>query len=112
MTLAKIPKSSIRKDLAMSFRLVFVAVAIAFALVLAAFLINRARPKVETAQPSAEFIRASGKCAECHSRLQYAVVHQYEMSRHAEKGVNCLDCHQPAAGQEKQDHHGFVIAVK
>jgi formate-dependent nitrite reductase cytochrome c552 subunit len=97
----------------MSFRLVFVAVAIAFALVLAAFLINRARPRVETAQPSAQFVRATGKCAECHSRMQYAVVHQYEMSLHAQKGVNCLDCHQPAAGEEKQqDHHGFVIAVK
>src|SRR5215472_8590566 len=93
------PKSSFRKDLAMSFRPVFVAVAIAFALVLAAFLFNRARPRVETEQPSAELVRATGKCAECHSRMQYAVVHQYEMSRHAQKGVNCLDCHQPAAGQ-------------
>ena len=24
------------------------------------------------------------------------------MSRHAQKGVNCLDCHQPAAGQQQQ----------
>ena len=24
------------------------------------------------------------------------------MSMHANKGVNCLDCHQPAAGQEKK----------
>jgi hypothetical protein len=112
MCWAKIPKSSLRKDFAMSFRLVFVSVAIAFALVLAAFLFNRARPRVETEQPSPELIRATGKCAECHSRTQYAVVHQFEMSRHAQKGVNCLDCHQPAAGQEKQDHHGFVIAVK
>ena len=26
--------------------------------------------------------------------------------------MNCLDCHQPAAGQEKKDHHGFVISTK
>ncbi|MGB8011164.1 MAG: multiheme c-type cytochrome [Terriglobales bacterium] len=32
------------------------------------------------------------------------------MSRHAQKGVSCLECHQPAPGQEKKDHHGFVIA--
>jgi hydroxylamine dehydrogenase len=96
----------------MSFRSVFIAVAIAFALILAAFLINRARPAVETEQPSAEMVRATGKCAECHARLQYSVVHEYEMSLHARKGVNCLECHQPTAGQEKKDHHGFVISAK
>jgi hypothetical protein len=96
----------------MSFRSVFIAVTIAFALILGAFLVNRARPKVETEQPTADFVRASGKCAECHARLQYSVVHEYEMSAHAKKGVNCLDCHQPAEGQTKQDHHGFVISAK
>jgi hypothetical protein len=94
----------------MSFRPVFIAVVIAFSLVLGAFLINRARPKAETAQPAAAFVRATGKCAECHSRTQYSIVHEYEMSRHAQKSVSCLDCHQSAASQEKQDHHGFVIA--
>jgi hydroxylamine dehydrogenase len=96
----------------MSFRAVFIAVVIAFGLIVAAFLINRARPRVETDQPSAAFVRASGKCAECHTRQQYSVIHEYEMSKHAEKGVNCLDCHQPAANQQKQEHNGFTISVK
>jgi hydroxylamine dehydrogenase len=96
----------------MSFRSVFLAVVIAFALILAAFLINRARPKIETEQPSAEFVRATGKCAECHARTQYSVVHEYEMSLHARKGVNCLECHQPAPGQDKKDHHSFVISAR
>jgi len=96
----------------MSFRSVFIAVVIAFALILAAFLINRARPSGETEQPTAELVRATGKCAECHTRTQYSVVHEYEMSLHARKGVNCLECHQPAAGQDKKDHHGFVISAK
>jgi nitrate/TMAO reductase-like tetraheme cytochrome c subunit len=96
----------------MSFRSVFIAVTIAFALILGAFLVNRARPKVDTEQPTADFVRASGKCAECHARLQYSVVHEYEMSAHAKKGVNCLDCHQPTEGQQKKDHHGFVISTK
>jgi hydroxylamine dehydrogenase len=26
--------------------------------------------------------------------------------------VNCLECHQPAAAQQAQDHHGFVIATR
>jgi hydroxylamine dehydrogenase len=95
----------------MSFRSVFVSVVIAFALIVSAFLVNSKRPPVETNQPSADLVRASGKCAECHARLQYAVVHEYEMSMHAKKSVNCLDCHQPADGQQKQDHHGFVIAT-
>src|SRR5262245_4845541 len=96
----------------MTFRSVFIAVVIASGLIIGAFLINRARPPVETQQPSAEFVRASGKCAECHTRQQYSVVHEYEMSRHAQKGVNCLDCHQPAAGQEKKEHNGFTVATK
>jgi len=95
----------------MFFRSVFIAVAIAFALILGALLLNHARPKTETEQPSADFVRATGKCAECHARTQYSVVHEYEMSMHARKGVNCLDCHQPATGQDKQDHHGFVIST-
>ena len=94
----------------MSFRSVFLAIVISFSIILAAFLLNRARPAVETEQPTAELVRASGKCAECHARVQYSVVHEYEMSLHASKGVNCLDCHQPATGQEKEDHHGFVIS--
>lgn len=96
----------------MSFRPVFVAVVIAFALIISAFLINRARPRVETEQPSAAFVRATGKCAECHVQQQYSVVHEHEMSVHAQKGVNCLDCHQTAEGQQKKDHHAFVISTK
>jgi hydroxylamine dehydrogenase len=96
----------------MSFRPVFIAVVIAFALIVSAFLINRSRPRVETDQPSAAFVRASGKCAECHVRQQYSIVHEYEMSVHAQRGVNCLDCHQGAEGQQRKDHHGFVISSK
>ncbi|HEV2471761.1 MAG TPA: ammonia-forming cytochrome c nitrite reductase subunit c552, partial [Chthonomonadales bacterium] len=94
----------------MSFRSVFIAVVAAFALILSAFLINYARPRVETQQPTADLVSASGKCAECHARQQYAIVHEYEMSVHAKKGVTCLDCHQPGANQKKVDHHGFVIS--
>src|SRR5215471_10582338 len=96
----------------MSFRPVFIAVVIASALIVGAFLINRARPRVETEQPTADFVKASGKCAECHTRLQYSVVHEFEMSRHAEKGVNCLDCHKPAPNQQGREHNGFTIVTK
>lgn len=67
----------------MPFRSVFIAVVIAFALILGAFLMNRARPRAETERPTAALVQATGKCAECHLRTQYAVVHQYEKSVHA-----------------------------
>ena len=53
-----------------------------------------------------------GKCAECHSQQQYAIIHEYELSRHSPKGVSCLDCHQPAERQERKDHHGFVLTTQ
>jgi hypothetical protein len=83
----------------MKFASVFVAVVLGSALITAALLINSYRPPVTTAQPAPEFVRATGKCAECHSRTQYSIVHEFELSTHAQKGVNCLDCHSAAAGQ-------------
>jgi hypothetical protein len=95
----------------LSFRAVFVAVAVSTALLVAAFAINWFRPRAVTDQPSAALVRASGKCAECHLNQQFSVVHEYELSAHARRRINCLDCHQPAGGQDGHDHHGFVIAA-
>ncbi len=93
-----------------SFGSVFIAVVVATALLMAAFMIQRARPRGETQQPAAQFVLATGKCAECHRRTTPGIVHEYEMSRHAARNISCLDCHQPLPGQEKLDHRGFVIA--
>ncbi len=38
-------------------------------------------------------------CVECHTKESPAVVEQWAMSKHAEKGVGCLDCH----GAERGD---------
>ena len=32
-----------------------------------------------------------------------------DLSAHAKKGLNCLDCHQVAQGQKWTNHNGFVI---
>jgi hypothetical protein len=95
----------------MNFRAVFIAIVIATGLILAAYLVNSKRPRIVVEQPNAEFVRASGKCAECHRNIQYSIVHEYEMSKHAQKGVTCLDCHQPQAGQSSTNHNGFVITT-
>jgi hypothetical protein len=93
----------------MSFRGIFLAVLLATAMIVSAFLINARRPSVETAQPRAQLVKATGKCAECHRHETVAVVHEFEMSRHSQAGVNCLSCHQPVEGQDSVDHKGFTI---
>ncbi len=95
----------------MNFRAVFIAIVIATGLILAAYLVNSKRPRLVVEQPSADLVRASGKCAECHRNNQYSIVHEYEMSKHAQKNVTCLDCHQPQAGQTSTNHNGFVITT-
>jgi len=70
----------------MSFRSVFIAISISFALILGAFLLHRARPSVEVDQPTADFVKATGKCAECHTNQQYSVVHEYELSYTPRRG--------------------------
>jgi hypothetical protein len=47
----------------MSLRSVFIALTIAFALILSALIIQRAFPRVVTNQPNADFVKATGKCA-------------------------------------------------
>jgi hypothetical protein len=93
-----------------TFRAVFFAVFLGTALVVGAMILNARRPAGDTHQPSEQLVVATGKCAECHRQVTPAVVHEFEFSHHAEKNVNCLDCHQPAPGQEKLDHRGFTIA--
>src|SRR5262249_46194725 len=100
------------EDFAMSFRGLFLAIVLGTALVVAAFLINARRPRMEVARPSAPLVRASGKCAECHRHETSAVVEEYELSRHNTAGVNCLDCHHVAPQQDSMDHKGFGIAKR
>jgi hypothetical protein len=96
----------------MSFRSVFIAVVIGASLIVAAFLVNSYRPRAVTDKPSPDLVRASGKCAECHREQQFSIVHEYELSVHAQKDINCLECHQPAKGQKSKEHNGFVIAER
>jgi hypothetical protein len=94
----------------MPFKWIFVAVTLGTAMIVAALLVHRSRPAVERTEPTAALARATGKCAECHRRETPAIVDQFESSRHAAKGINCLDCHQPAQGQPSVEHRGFRIA--
>jgi hypothetical protein len=70
---------------------VFIALVIGFGLVLTGFLLNRQRPVSATLQCPAAVVRATGKCAECRTEPDYSIVHQYALSAHAAKGINCLE---------------------
>ena len=94
----------------MTFKNIFISIIFATAMVVSAFLIHRARPQIELAQPGPEYVRAIGKCAECHRNETSAIVHQYSMSQHAKKNVTCFECHRGQNGQETFDHKGFTLA--
>ncbi|WP_394842378.1 hypothetical protein LZC95_35575 [Pendulispora brunnea] len=94
----------------MPFKSVFIAVFLGTALIVAALLVNARRPEVERQQPTPALAKATGKCAECHRRETSAVVVEFEESQHAQKGINCLDCHRPTGGQPTIEHNGFTIA--
>lgn len=93
----------------MKFANVFMSIVIGSALIAAAMIVNSFRPTVVTQQPTPAFVRATGKCAECHSKTQYSIVHEFELSVHASKNVTCLDCHSERQGQTGQEHYGFTI---
>lgn len=94
----------------MSFKSIFISVFLGTSLIVVALIFNTKRPTTETSQPSADFVRATGKCAACHRRETSAIIHQFERSEHAKQGVTCLDCHRAVENQETQAHKGFTIA--
>ena len=96
----------------MQFKNVFIAVFLGTALIVAAIIVNGGRPDVVIAQPHAEAVEATGKCADCHREETSSIVHQYEISTHAREGVTCLDCHNPIEGQESEDHRDFTITTQ
>lgn len=58
-----------------------------------------------------DYVKATGKCVECHRRETSSIVHQFEMSDHAKANLNCLDCHQVREGQQGKEHKGFNITT-
>ncbi len=94
----------------MPFKSIFVAVTIGGALILAALMLNRARPPQEASQPLPELVRATGRCSQCHREETAAIVHQFERSQHSLANVTCFDCHQPHDGQQEYEHYNFLLA--
>jgi len=94
----------------LTFKNIFIAIFIGTSLIISALIFNSKRSELETLVQTSDFIKASGKCASCHRNETSAIVHQFEKSKHASKGLNCLDCHSPQKDQQTIDHRGFLIS--
>ena len=94
----------------MPFRSIFISVVIGSSLILAALVINNARPARQTSEPLPAFAQATGRCAQCHREETGAVVHQFERSQHNLANITCYDCHQRLEGQDALTHYNFELA--
>ena len=74
--------------------------------------VNILSTQKDDAEYTAEMIRASGKCAQCHLNETPAVLNNFSHSKHSKVGVNCYDCHRVVKGQKSVEHSGFLISEK
>lgn len=71
---------------------------------------NRAKPEAAAVAHADETTR---KCIDCHESKHIAVTwnRQWAQSRHAEKGIGCMSCHQAKAGdKDLWEHEGYLVA--
>ena len=55
---------------------------------------------------------ASQDCVECHAKTERGIIDHWEGSKHADKGVACVDCHEAdAADADAFPHYGATIAT-
>ncbi|MCF6148861.1 MAG: hypothetical protein E3K37_09395 [Candidatus Kuenenia sp.] len=64
------------------------------------------------AKPGPTITAVNQMCAECHKNLAPALVMEWERSRHAQKGVGCVDCHKANKGEiDAWQHMGALIST-
>ena len=52
------------------------------------------------------------ECVKCHSKTSAGLAEQWRQSKHAEVGMNCLDCYRAdTADVDAIEHEGFTIAT-
>jgi hypothetical protein len=71
-----------------------------------------ARSKQSGAARRAPVPASSRECVGCHERTNAGIVQQWRDSRHAARGVGCLDCHRARKGEaDAFEHAGALVAV-
>lgn len=71
---------------------------------------NRSRPEAAAIAYADATTRA---CIDCHEEKHVATDwnRQWAASRHAQKGIGCMSCHQAKPGdKDKWDHEGYLVA--
>jgi hypothetical protein len=59
-----------------------------------------------------ELSKEGKTCVECHKAQSPSFVKEWEVSKHAEKGVDCYTCHKAEKSDpDAMEHNGFTIAV-
>ena len=59
----------------------------------------------------AQVNEASAQCVKCHQNESAGVLDQWAMSKHAEKGVGCMDCHRAERGDVTAwNHEGTYVS--
>jgi hypothetical protein len=60
----------------------------------------------------ADISKEGQACIGCHKALSPSFVKEWEISKHAEKGVDCYTCHKAdKSDPDAMDHNGFTIAT-
>lgn len=100
-------------SVSLQFKKVIVALfAVAFiAAVVMVGLIERERAKPEKAAVF-HADEKSQQCINCHEEKHIAVnwIRQWQQSRHAEKGIGCIACHEAKKDdKDKWEHEGFLV---
>ncbi|TVM00979.1 MAG: hypothetical protein CV087_11880 [Candidatus Brocadia sp. WS118] len=63
-------------------------------------------------KPSTVLTTANQMCVDCHKTTTSALVMEWERSRHAQKGVGCIDCHKANEGEiDAWLHMGALISI-
>lgn len=53
----------------------------------------------------------NSQCIKCHQEKSPGVVNEYHDSKHSQRGVQCLECHRPIAGQEKMTKEHYNVQM-
>jgi hypothetical protein len=65
-----------------------------------------------TLDPSNWGFEEGNECVKCHTKTSAGLTEQWNQSKHAQRGMNCLDCHKAdSSDNDAIEHEGFTIAT-
>jgi hydroxylamine dehydrogenase len=74
--------------------------------------VTRREAESGRSKPHISVPASSKACVDCHTQSTPGLVAHWEGSKHAERGVGCLECHQAQKGEvDGFDHYGLHIAT-